>query len=132
MNIQIRTERLEDYDAIRKVNDAAFGQPNAGRLIERLRQLPEFIPEVLSMIRFPPCCSVENHLPLPGCGRGIYGIGTTGRDFERHKRYGSFPTAFRGGLKRFRHKAGSNRLAAMQFPADNGQDKPQRKAQHEP
>lgn len=74
---------------------------------------------------------LEDHLPLPCSGRCVYGIGTAGRDFERHKRYGPFPTAFRGGLKRFRHMAGSKRLAPMQFPADDGQDKPQRKAQHE-
>ena len=37
MLIAIREERPEDVDAIRAVNDQAFGQPQEGRLVDALR-----------------------------------------------------------------------------------------------
>ena len=42
----IRPERENDYPKIREVNDFAFGQENEGRLIEKLRQTENFIPEL--------------------------------------------------------------------------------------
>jgi putative acetyltransferase len=43
MKITIRPEATSDYCAIKKVNDLAFGQPNEGLLVEKLRQNPDFI-----------------------------------------------------------------------------------------
>jgi putative acetyltransferase len=42
----IRPERPSDHDAIRAVNDAAFGQPAEGELVDALRQTAAFIPEL--------------------------------------------------------------------------------------
>jgi len=35
--IEIREETEEDYQAIRKVNDRAFGQPDEGRIVDKIR-----------------------------------------------------------------------------------------------
>ena len=40
--ISIRSEKECDFEAIRQVNDHAFGRPEEGRLVDNLRQLPEF------------------------------------------------------------------------------------------
>ncbi len=45
----IRPEEPADFDAITRVNDQAFGQPNEGELVCSLRTSKEFIPE-LSLI----------------------------------------------------------------------------------
>jgi putative acetyltransferase len=37
--IEIRDERKEDYDAVQKVNDQAFGTPEEGRIVNKLREL---------------------------------------------------------------------------------------------
>jgi RIO kinase 1 len=42
LELAIRSEQHTDYDAIKHVNDLAFNRPNEGRLVENLRQLPEF------------------------------------------------------------------------------------------
>jgi len=42
----IRPETAEDYAAIREVNRLAFGREVEPRLVEALRRLPEFIPEL--------------------------------------------------------------------------------------
>jgi len=34
----IKPERKDDYAQITKINDAAFGQPNEGRLVENICQ----------------------------------------------------------------------------------------------
>jgi putative acetyltransferase len=44
--LTIRPEREYDYLIIREINDLAFGQKNEGRLIEKLRQTENFIPEL--------------------------------------------------------------------------------------
>jgi putative acetyltransferase len=35
--IEIRAERPDDYDAVRRVNDSAFGRPQEGALVDALR-----------------------------------------------------------------------------------------------
>ena len=42
----IRSELPNDYAAIKTVNDLAFGQPNEGTLVEKLRLNPYFIKEL--------------------------------------------------------------------------------------
>ena len=42
----IRPETAEDYEAIREVNQLAFGREEEARLVEALRRLPDFIPEL--------------------------------------------------------------------------------------
>ncbi len=37
LKIEIRTEQPQDIEAIRNVNDRAFGQPQEGRIVDRLR-----------------------------------------------------------------------------------------------
>ena len=44
--ITIRPEATEDYAAIREVNTLAFGREVEARLVENLRRLPDFIPEL--------------------------------------------------------------------------------------
>ena len=44
--ITIRPETTKDHAAIREVNALAFGREEEGRLVEALRRLPEFIPEL--------------------------------------------------------------------------------------
>lgn len=46
MNVLIRSEEKNDYEAIKKVNDLAFNQINEGVMIEKLRDNPEFIAEL--------------------------------------------------------------------------------------
>lgn len=42
----IRPERPSDLEAIRALNDAAFGQPAEGRLVDALRRTAAFSPEL--------------------------------------------------------------------------------------
>ncbi len=44
--LNIRPETKKDFSKITQVNDSAFGQKNEGRLIERLRQTENYIPEL--------------------------------------------------------------------------------------
>jgi putative acetyltransferase len=37
--IEIREEKQEDYDAVRFVNDQAFGTPEEGRIVDKLREI---------------------------------------------------------------------------------------------
>lgn len=45
--IEIREERTEDAEAVRIVNDRAFGQPQEGNIIEKLRKSN---PDILSLV----------------------------------------------------------------------------------
>ena len=49
MKLCIRSEKPDVYGIITGINNAAFGGKNEGRLVERLRETDEFIPE-LSLI----------------------------------------------------------------------------------
>jgi len=40
--VNIRSETPQDYTAITRVNDLAFGRPEEGRLVENLRKEPNF------------------------------------------------------------------------------------------
>lgn len=44
--LNIRPERKDDYAQITQINDAAFGQPNEGRLVENLRKNNKFITQL--------------------------------------------------------------------------------------
>ena len=57
----IRAERLADLEGIRVVNDAAFGQPEEGRLVDALRQTAAFIPE-LSLVAEEPGGRIVGHI----------------------------------------------------------------------
>jgi RIO kinase 1 len=46
INVNIRPESKLDYAEIQEVNDLAFDRPEEGRLVENLRQLPEFDPRL--------------------------------------------------------------------------------------
>ncbi len=46
MPLTIRPETPSDYPAITEVNDLAFGQPAEGKLVEKLRKNPRFIPDL--------------------------------------------------------------------------------------
>ena len=45
--IEIRKEEQKDYDKIRIVNDQAFGQPDEGRIVDKLR---ESCKEIVSLV----------------------------------------------------------------------------------
>ena len=42
MEVNIRKERKNDYNQIRKINDLAFGQENEGKMIESLRKTSDY------------------------------------------------------------------------------------------
>ncbi len=46
LEITIRPETPNDYTTIARVNDLAFARPDEGKLVENLRQLPEFDPHL--------------------------------------------------------------------------------------
>ncbi len=46
MPLNIRPETPSDYPGITEVNDLAFGQPAEGKLVEKLRRNPKFVPEL--------------------------------------------------------------------------------------
>ena len=45
--IEIRKEKQKDYNKIRIVNDRAFGQPDEGRIVDKLR---ESCKEIVSLV----------------------------------------------------------------------------------
>lgn len=51
LNIKITHETVGDYEAIKKINDLAFGQEDEGRLVEKLRKKNDFIPELSSIAK---------------------------------------------------------------------------------
>ncbi len=44
--IAIQPEREEDYTAIHEINVLAFGRENEARLVKKIREAPDFIPEL--------------------------------------------------------------------------------------
>jgi len=36
--VEVRIEQPDDMDAVRLVNDLAFGQPDEGRIVDKLRK----------------------------------------------------------------------------------------------
>ena len=45
-NMTIRKETPNDHEQVRKILALAFGRENEGRLVERLRKSPRFVPEL--------------------------------------------------------------------------------------
>jgi putative acetyltransferase len=50
LKIEIRTERLQEIEAIRNVNDRAFGQPQEGRIIDRLRDMCDGLLSLVALV----------------------------------------------------------------------------------
>lgn len=46
MDVNVRQERSEDWEAIQDINTQAFGRPAEARLVDRIRQSQGFIPEL--------------------------------------------------------------------------------------
>jgi putative acetyltransferase len=46
MDIQIGREKTGDHQAIKLINDLAFGQPGEGMMVEALRENSRFVPEL--------------------------------------------------------------------------------------
>ena len=46
MSLMIRPETSADYQAITEVNDLAFGEPAEGKLVEKLRKNPKYVPKL--------------------------------------------------------------------------------------
>ena len=45
--MKIREEKAEDYDAVREINDKAFGQVEEGRIVDKIREACE---EIISLV----------------------------------------------------------------------------------
>jgi putative acetyltransferase len=45
--IKIREEKAEDYNAVREINNNAFGQPEEGRIVDKIR---EACKEIISLV----------------------------------------------------------------------------------
>jgi putative acetyltransferase len=45
--IEIREEKAEDYDAVREINDIAFGKVEEGRIVDKIREACE---EIISLV----------------------------------------------------------------------------------
>jgi len=52
MKIDLRSETRNDYPGIQQVNDMAFGQPNEGLLVEKLRSNSNFIDKLSIVAEF--------------------------------------------------------------------------------
>ena len=76
MTIEIRAEQPQDADAIRAVNDHAFGQPEEGVIVNKLREKCE---NLLSLVAVLDDCVVGHILfspvTLESGGKTIEGIG---------------------------------------------------------
>jgi putative acetyltransferase len=46
LDIQVRPESERDREAIREVNEQAFGRPAEAEIVEKVRQSPGFVPEL--------------------------------------------------------------------------------------
>jgi putative acetyltransferase len=46
MELVFRTELLQDYDEVFELHTKAFGRKNESKMVERLRKIPQFIPEL--------------------------------------------------------------------------------------
>ncbi len=64
MKIEIKVETLANFDSIREINKLAFGQPQEAQLIESLRKLENYIPE-LSLIAFKDDKAIGHILFFP-------------------------------------------------------------------
>jgi putative acetyltransferase len=45
--IKIREEKAEDYNVVRVINDKSFGQPDEGRIVDKIREACE---EIISLV----------------------------------------------------------------------------------
>jgi len=45
--IKIREEKAEDYQAVREINNSAFGQPEEGRIVDKIREACD---EIISLV----------------------------------------------------------------------------------
>ena len=74
--IEIREERPEDYDAIRFVNDQAFGTPEEGRIVDTLREVCK---ETISLVAVSGAKVVGHIFFSPATidhqGRQVVGMG---------------------------------------------------------
>jgi len=67
----IREERPEDVEAVRRINDAAFGQPDEGRIVDALR---ENCRELISLVALDEKEVVGHILFSPTELRGEHGV----------------------------------------------------------
>lgn len=74
--INIRKEILEDHKAVREINDKAFGQPEEGRIVDKIREACEEIislvavedKKVIGHIFFSPAIINHNEKEIKGMG----------------------------------------------------------------
>jgi putative acetyltransferase len=73
---QIRTETREDYEAVRAVNDLAFGQPEEARIVDKIREncseaislVAESNGKVVGHILFSPATIKHDDTTIKGMG----------------------------------------------------------------
>ncbi|AKB26404.1 GCN5-related N-acetyltransferase [Methanosarcina sp. MTP4] len=80
--LNIRPETPSDYPGISEVNDLAFWQPAEGKLVEKLRQNPKFVPE-LSLVAEIDGKIVGHILFLPV----VVKSGAGNEEYEEYKEY---------------------------------------------
>ncbi|MFC2094365.1 GNAT family N-acetyltransferase [Bacteroidota bacterium] len=74
--VKIREERIEDFEAVREINNNAFGQPEEGRIVDKIREACEEIislvavegEKVLGHIFFSPAVINYNGKKIKGMG----------------------------------------------------------------
>lgn len=104
--VRIRDEALEDIEAVRHVNDAAFGRDGEGRLVDELRRqgaavvslVAEVDGQVVGHILFSP-------VTIEGASRpdGIVGLAPMAV-LPEHQRHGIGGRLIRDGLDRCRQR----------------------------
>jgi putative acetyltransferase len=74
--IEIREENAEDYEAVREINEKAFGQVEEGRIVDRIREACKDIislvavedEKVVGHIFFSPAVIIHNGKTIKGMG----------------------------------------------------------------
>lgn len=115
--VRIRDEAAEDVEAVRRVNDAAFGREGEGRLVDELRRqgaavvslVAEVDGQVVGHILFSPV-TIEGASRAEGC-LGLAPMAV----LPEHQRHGIGGRLIRAGLDRCR-EAGAALVVVLGHP----------------
>jgi putative acetyltransferase len=74
----IRPETAADHDAIRKINDEAFGDPIDAKLVDAIRESDRFVPELsLVAVSEGQTCGhvISSYVDVEPCARRVLQVG---------------------------------------------------------